>query len=338
MGEKSFVATWLFAWFLGYFGVDRFYLGKVGTGLLKLVTFGGCGLWWLIDLILVLAGAQRDKEGRRLAGYDQHKKVAWIVTGVLVLIGGVTGAITGVAAGGSTSGSSSSEVVVDDPDDGVTSAAPDAEPGTEPSSAPAAEPTSEDAASEPAQGADVQAWADDQYGTFGAVSKKGTGDDVVVLPKGATAGLVTATHKGTANFALAVLDSDNQSTGELLVNVVGSYAGTTAYGLQALGDGVRLQIKADGAWSLKIKPLSAAPMLPKKGEGDVVALYGGDAGNAAVTNKGESNFVVQQYTGDVFDLGLLVNEIGSYKGKVPVKAGPSVFTIQSDGKWTIVVG
>lgn len=88
---KSFVVTWLFAWFLGYLGVDRFYLGKVGTGLLKLVTCGGAGIWFLVDLVLVLAGAQRDKAGRPLAGYDEHKKVAWIVTGVAVALGAVFG-------------------------------------------------------------------------------------------------------------------------------------------------------------------------------------------------------------------------------------------------------
>ncbi|WP_307858273.1 TM2 domain-containing protein [Cellulomonas fulva] len=88
--DKSFIATWLLSYFLGVFGVDRFYLGKVGTGLAKLFTFGGCGIWWLVDLILVLAGAQKDKYGRRLAGYDQHKKLAWIITAVLVVVGGIS--------------------------------------------------------------------------------------------------------------------------------------------------------------------------------------------------------------------------------------------------------
>lgn len=37
----------------GWLGVDRFIMGKIGTGILKLITFGGLGIWWLIDLILV---------------------------------------------------------------------------------------------------------------------------------------------------------------------------------------------------------------------------------------------------------------------------------------------
>ncbi|WP_336644943.1 Ltp family lipoprotein [Microbacterium sp. USHLN186] len=86
-GEKSFLATWLLAMLVGVFGVDRFYLGKVGTGILKLISFGGIGVWALIDLIMVLTGATRDKAGRPLAGYDQHKKVAWIVTGAVMALG-----------------------------------------------------------------------------------------------------------------------------------------------------------------------------------------------------------------------------------------------------------
>ncbi|HRN28468.1 MAG TPA: TM2 domain-containing protein [Terrimesophilobacter sp.] len=89
--QKSFIVTWLLSLLVGVFGVDRFYLGKVGTGILKLITFGGLGIWWLIDLIMTLAGAQKDKAGRPLADHDRHKKMAWIVTAVVVVLSLVWG-------------------------------------------------------------------------------------------------------------------------------------------------------------------------------------------------------------------------------------------------------
>lgn len=96
--QKSFIVTWLLSLLLGTLGIDRFYLGKVGTGILKLITLGGFGLWTLIDLIIVLTGNARDKAGRALAGYDANKVVAWIVSIVFVVIGGTIGTIQGLAA------------------------------------------------------------------------------------------------------------------------------------------------------------------------------------------------------------------------------------------------
>ena len=52
--KVNWTATLIISIFLGGLGIDRFMMGKVGTGLLKLFTFGGLGIWWLIDVILIV--------------------------------------------------------------------------------------------------------------------------------------------------------------------------------------------------------------------------------------------------------------------------------------------
>lgn len=60
---KSKTTAGLLCFFLGEFGVHRFYAGKVGTGLLWMFTLGLCGIGWLIDLIMILCGSFKDSYG-----------------------------------------------------------------------------------------------------------------------------------------------------------------------------------------------------------------------------------------------------------------------------------
>lgn len=315
VSEKSFVVTWLFAWLLGLFAVDRFYLGKVGTGLLKLFTFSGLGVWWLVDLIIVLAGAQRDKQGRTLAGYDANKKIAWIITAIGIVLSMIFSSVTGAM----TAGDRPAAVVPVEEDDGAPAVVEEA---------PAEEEPAPDAAT-------VQSWADDTFGTFATITETGTGDNLVTLPSGASAGIVTATHDGGGNFAISVLDASNDSTGQLLVNTIGKYSGTSEFGFNSLGEGVTLEVSADGKWSLTIAPISTAPALLAEGAGDRVFLYDGAAGKLTATHAGSGNFAVVEETGEDFSFGLLINEIGAYSGTVPLSSGPSVIVVTADGKWTL---
>lgn len=61
--SKSFAATLLFCILLGPLGAHRFYVGKIGTGILMLLTMGGLGIWVLIDFILIISMRFQDKEG-----------------------------------------------------------------------------------------------------------------------------------------------------------------------------------------------------------------------------------------------------------------------------------
>lgn len=64
--EKNWLVTLLLCLFLGTIGVHRFYAGKIGTGILQLLTLGGCGIWTLIDLVMIIVGNFTDKNGNKI--------------------------------------------------------------------------------------------------------------------------------------------------------------------------------------------------------------------------------------------------------------------------------
>jgi TM2 domain-containing membrane protein YozV len=67
-GQKSWLVALLLCLFLGMLGAHRFYVGKVGTAIVQIITIGGFfGIWVLVDLVMILVGKFNDKEGHALA-------------------------------------------------------------------------------------------------------------------------------------------------------------------------------------------------------------------------------------------------------------------------------
>ena len=66
VSPRARLVALLLCLFLGVFGAHRFYVGKMGTAILMICTFGGLGMWVMVDLIFIACGIFRDKQARRV--------------------------------------------------------------------------------------------------------------------------------------------------------------------------------------------------------------------------------------------------------------------------------
>jgi TM2 domain-containing membrane protein YozV len=64
--DKNWNTALILSVILGFFGADRFYVGRIGLGILKLITFGGYFVWWIVDIVLLLQGRMKDDLGREV--------------------------------------------------------------------------------------------------------------------------------------------------------------------------------------------------------------------------------------------------------------------------------
>lgn len=93
--QRHFLAVFFISFMWGIFGVDRMYLGKWFTGLLKLVTIGGLGVWAVVDISAIMKGAMRDKHGREMLQFTEYKKLASKTVLIFALALGVVAIIYG---------------------------------------------------------------------------------------------------------------------------------------------------------------------------------------------------------------------------------------------------
>jgi hypothetical protein len=85
--EHNYLLAVAFSYFFGSFGVDRFYLGYTGTGVLKLLTLGGLGIWHLVDMLLIAFGKKKAKGSQLpLEGYAKNHKAISMVAIVLLIV------------------------------------------------------------------------------------------------------------------------------------------------------------------------------------------------------------------------------------------------------------
>ena len=66
MSEKKILPVFLLCLLLGLFGVHRFYVGKIWTGVIMFFTVGGFLIWWIIDLIVIVVGSFTDDKGNKI--------------------------------------------------------------------------------------------------------------------------------------------------------------------------------------------------------------------------------------------------------------------------------
>jgi TM2 domain-containing membrane protein YozV len=73
--DKFILPTFFLCLLFGLFGAHRFYVGKIATGVLQLITLGGLGIWALIDLVMIICGLFTDRDGNPITKWTGEQLV-----------------------------------------------------------------------------------------------------------------------------------------------------------------------------------------------------------------------------------------------------------------------
>ena len=170
------------------------------------------------------------------------------------------------------------------------------------------------------------------------IAFSGKGDDVVDIGAGNDRFILQATHDGTSNFQVELLDAALQPL-DFPFNEIGKVNGATV-AMNISNGGQFLRVKADGNWTLQLLDASTLPTVSDTftGAGKAVVLYTGAGGIFTMAHDGQSNFQVELLdpaNGQAIDF--LVNEIGVYNGRNPLAGGPVLIAINADGNWAFAI-
>jgi hypothetical protein len=318
VGPKNFKTTWGLATFLGVFGADRFYLGKVGTGLLKLFSAGGFLVWYVIDLVRLFQGRTRDVNG--LALRDYPKKKSWYLAGSIGFI--IFFVFLNLQA---QAGEVSTMVEMDE---GSIEELQEASPQPD----VAEETTEEEVSVAPTE---EFAWPEME-----PLVLEGSGDDVVIFdqPIPAVAAMEVVANASSRYFGIRPILASGES-GSTLVNTTDVFNGTVL--LRGAGDDAisGFEVTSNGPWTFTIKSIEEVSKLAAgeslEGSGDALIRLDETQGLttiSVVANSESRYFGVRQHGDSSFSV---INTTDAYDGTVRLDSGTLLLEVTATGNWQI---
>lgn len=260
---------------------------------------------------------------------SRRSKIIVSVVGVIVLlaaVGSASGGRTGEAGASPTPGTALASATP-----AVTATLTDSsEPTDQATPEPTPEPTPE-VTPEPTPEPTPEA-------AFTTIKLSGRGSKVPQFTLPEEPAIATITNKGSSNFAVWSLGADGTEQ-DLLVNEIGNYSGKVLFNLDS--HSAAFKVESNGSWTITISPVASAARrwvtteaLTGKGD-DVIFVLGDVTGlmTTNVTHTGSSNFAVYSES-TTSGKDLLINEIGNYKGEVPLPDGTVLIEVTADGSWS----